>query len=191
MPPRARAFHPLTVTGVDRLTPDAVAVTFDAPPGFAHAAGQYLTLRRDFDGTELRRSYSITTPPGAPLQVGIKRVEGGAFSTWTNTALRVGDRIEAMPPQGRFTLPADGVRALLFVAGGSGITPILSLLRTALARPDVTATVLFANRAAGAIMFREALEDLKNRNMGRLRVLHILEQDAQGIPLFEGRLDEA
>ncbi|MGR3492998.1 MAG: 2Fe-2S iron-sulfur cluster-binding protein [Shimia sp.] len=184
----AKGFHPLTVTAVDRLTPDAVAVTFDTPVGYGHSAGQYLTFRRDFDGVELRRSYSITTPPGGPLQVGIKRVDGGAFSTWANSQLAPGDKIDTMAPLGRFSLPATEGATHLFIAGGSGITPILSLLRTLMEDPNATATLIYANRSAGSIMFREAIEELKNRHMSRLRILHILEQDAQGIPLLEGRL---
>jgi ring-1,2-phenylacetyl-CoA epoxidase subunit PaaE len=183
-------FHPLTVASVERLTRDAVAVTFEDAPGFAFREGQYLTLRRDFDGTEIRRSYSICAAVGEPLRVGIKRVEGGAFSTWANEALAPGDMVEAMPPMGRFHAePRDGAHYLL-VAAGSGITPILSIARTVLDRePASRVTLLYANRAVNTIMFQTELDDLKARFLTRLAVVHVLKQDAQDIPLFTGRID--
>lgn len=190
-------FHPLAVTGIQKTIRDAVVVTLEPQNGgdFSFAQGQYLTFRRDFGGQELRRSYSICTglDDGA-LQVGIKRVDGGAFSTWANTEMQVGDVLEAMPPQGRFTAPLDpeAGRHYLGFAGGSGITPVLSILRTVLARePDSRFTLVYANRAVNTIMFREDLEDLKNRHMGRLTVIHVLEHDTQEIDLFTGRVDGA
>ncbi|TFL17731.1 2Fe-2S iron-sulfur cluster-binding protein [Jannaschia formosa] len=182
-------FQPLTVAAVERLTRDAVAVSFDEAPGFDFREGQYLTLRRDFDGTEIRRSYSICAAPGEPLRVGIKRVEGGAFSSWAQD-LAPGDTVEAMPPMGRFqTEPRDDTHYLL-VAAGSGITPILSIARTVLDRePRSRVTLLYANRAVNTIMFQTELDDLKSRFLTRLAVVHILKQDAQDIPLFTGRLD--
>ncbi len=189
-------FHPLTVTDIARITRDAVALTLapepEAAPAFAFAPGQYLTFRRDFAGTELRRAYSICAAPGEPLRVGIKRVEGGAFSTWANTELRVGDRIEAMAPAGGFFAPFGdpGPRGYLAFAGGSGITPILSILKATLAgEPASRFTLVYANRGAGSIMFREEIEDLKNRYLERLSVLHVLETDAQEIDLFTGIVD--
>jgi ring-1,2-phenylacetyl-CoA epoxidase subunit PaaE len=127
------------------------------------------------------------------LQVGIKLVEGGAFSTFANEGLSVGDRLEAMPPMGQFTVEIDPEAAhrYLAVAGGSGITPILSIIRTVLSRePASRATLVYANRGLSSIMFREEIEDLKNLHMGRLRVIHVLEHDAQEIELFTGRLTE-
>ncbi|MGB3555527.1 MAG: 2Fe-2S iron-sulfur cluster-binding protein [Jannaschia sp.] len=187
-------FHPLTVTEVVRTTRDAVIVTFDDAPGFDHVQGQYLTFRRDFDGTEIRRSYSICSAPGDPLQVGIKRVEGGAFSTWANADLAPGDVLDAMSPAGRFHIPLDpeAARHYLLVAAGSGITPILSIARTVLDRePGARVTLLYANRAVNAIMFQTELDDLKSRHLTRLAIVHILKQDAQDIPLFTGRIDAA
>lgn len=190
-------FHPLTVTEVKRETRDAVAVTL-APPegaGFDFIQGQYLTFRKVFDGQEVRRSYSICAglDDGA-LRVGIKRVDGGAFSTWANTTLKPGDVLDAMPPQGKFHIPlapGEGRHYLMFAAG-SGITPILSIIRTVLARePHSQVTLVYANRRIASIMFREELEDLKDQHMGRLSVLHVLGQDAQDIDLFTGRLDSA
>ncbi len=185
-------FVPLTVARVERTTRDAVAVTFEDAPGFAPVQGQYLTLRRDFDGTEIRRSYSLCSAPGEPMQVGIKRVDGGAFSGWANEGLAPGDVIEAMPPAGKFHAPLepDAARHYLLVAAGSGITPILSIARTVLeAEPRSRVTLLYANRAVNQIMFLTELDDLKSRFLTRLAIVHVLKQDAQDIPLFTGRID--
>lgn len=185
-------FAPLTVAAVEKTTRDAVVVTFEDAPGFEHVQGQYLTFRRDFDGTEIRRSYSICSAPGAPLQVAVKRVDGGAFSTWANEGLAPGDWIEAMPPMGRFhaAIAPDAERHYLLVAAGSGITPILSIARTVLdLEPRSRMTLLYANRAVSQIMFHTELDDLKSRHLARLAIVHVLKQDAQDIPLFTGRLD--
>ncbi|WP_296640119.1 2Fe-2S iron-sulfur cluster-binding protein [Roseinatronobacter sp.] len=190
-------FHPLTVTDIARDTHDSVVVTLtpENEEAFRFTQGQYLTFRRDFEGQELRRSYSICAglDDGA-LRVGIKRVEGGAFSTWANTALKPGDVLEAMPPQGKFytpLAPEEGRHYLMFAAG-SGITPILSIIRTVLTRePEARVTLVYANRRIASIMFRGELEDLKDQYLSRLSVLHILGQDAQEIELFTGRLDTA
>ena len=192
-------FHPLTVTDLHRTIRDAVVVTLRPDPkdaaAFDFVQGQYLTFRRDFDGEELRRSYSICSGlDEGVLRVGIKRVAGGAFSTWANEALRPGDTLEAMPPMGRFHTPLDpgAARHYLAFAGGSGITPILSIVKTVLARePHARVTLVYANRAVTTIMFREDLEDLKNTHMGRLTIIHVLETDAQEVELFTGRVDEA
>ena len=188
-------FHPLKVTDIHHTIRDAVVLTLqpEDADAFAFTQGQYLTFRRDFDGTELRRNYSICAGvDDGEIKVGIKRVDGGAFSTFANTELRVGDTLEAMPPQGKFFTPLDPdtARNYLGFAGGSGITPVLSILRTVLARePRSTFTLVYANRAVNTIMFREELEDLKNRHMGRLRVIHMLES-GQDIDLFTGRVDQ-
>ncbi len=187
-------FHPLTVTDIQKTTRDAVVVTLtpDSPPDFAFTQGQYLTFRRDFDGQELRRSYSIcAAPDDGVLQVGIKHVAGGAFSTWANGALAVGDVIEAMPPMGSFyRAEAAGPAHHLAFAAGSGITPVLSILRTVLKTNAMTqATLVYANRNPNTVMFREELEDLKNTYMDRLILIHVLSEDTQGIDLFQGRID--
>ncbi|WP_298492198.1 2Fe-2S iron-sulfur cluster-binding protein [uncultured Maritimibacter sp.] len=190
-------FHELEVTDIKKTIRDAVVVTLKPADAaaFAFTQGQYLTFRRDFDGEELRRSYSICAGlDDGILQVGIKRVDGGAFSTWANEDLKIGDRIEAMPPMGRFHTPLDPDAGRTYVgfAGGSGITPVLSILKSTLARePRSTFTLVYANRGVATIMFREELEDLKNTYMGRLAVIHVLETDAQDIDLFTGRIDEA
>ncbi|WP_424832706.1 2Fe-2S iron-sulfur cluster-binding protein [Ruegeria sp.] len=187
-------FHDLKVTDIHKTIRDAVVVTLEPVNGaaehFDFAAGQYLTFRRDFDGEELRRSYSICAgKDDGILQVGIKRVDGGAFSSWANADLKVGDVMQAMPPMGSFHTPIDpsAERQYLGFAGGSGITPVLSILRTTLARePKSRFTLVYANKGINTIMFREELEDLKNLYMDRLNVIHILESDAQDIDLFTG-----
>lgn len=190
-------FHQLSVTDVRKTIRDAVVVTLRPVNGgdFDFTQGQYLTFRQDFDGTELRRSYSICAgKDDGVLQVGIKRVEGGAFSTWANDTLSPGMVLDAMEPMGSFHTPITPERGKTYLgfAGGSGITPVLSILRTVLARePQSSFTLVYANRGVNTIMFREELEDLKNQYMGRLTVVHILESDAQDIDLFTGRVDAA
>lgn len=192
-------FHPLKVTEVRRETRDAVVVTLAPRPEdralFDFTQGQYLTFRRAFDGEELRRSYSICAGKhDGVLQVGIKRVDGGTFSTWANENLAPGDEIEAMPPMGKFFTPVDPAakKHYLGFAGGSGITPVLSIIKTVLAdEPGSRFTLVYANRAVGTIMFREELEDLKNTHLGRFSVIHVLETEAQDIDLFTGRVDAA
>jgi ring-1,2-phenylacetyl-CoA epoxidase subunit PaaE len=188
-------FHELTVTDVNKTIRDAVIITL-APSVeendvfMDYKQGQYLTFRKDFDGEELRRSYSICAGKDEGLlQVGIKRVDGGAFSTWVNEDLKAGDKVDAMPPMGAFHTPLEPDRAKNYLgfAGGSGVTPVLSILKTVLSRePKSQFTLVYANKTVSSIMFREQLEDLKNRYMGRLTVIHILEQDAQDIDLFTG-----
>lgn len=190
-------FHPLQVVDVQRETRDAVVVTLrplaDDEASFRFIPGQYLTFRRDFDGTELRRSYSICSGlDDGVLKVGIKRVDGGAFSTWANESLRAGEVLEAMPPMGNFHVPIepDHRHHYLGFAVGSGITPILSIIKSTLARePGSRFTLVYANRQISSVMFREELEDLKNLHLGRLAVIHIFNSDGQEIDLFTGRLD--
>lgn len=189
-------FHDLEVTDIRKTTRDAVVVTLRPVNGaaehFDFTQGQYLTFRRDFDGEELRRSYSICSGvDDGVLQVGIKRVEGGAFSTWANDELQVGEVLQAMPPMGRFHVPLDPAarRHYMGFAAGSGITPVLSIIRTTLRRePHAAFTLVYANKGVNTIMFREELEDLKNAYLGRFNVIHILGTDAQEIDLFTGRL---
>jgi len=190
-------FHPLTVTDIHKTIRDAVVVTLkpanDDKAAFDFTQGQYLTFRTEIEGQELRRSYSICAgKDDGVLQVGIKRVKGGAFSTWANDNLRVGDTIEAMPPMGNFftAIEPDKAKSYLGFAGGSGITPVLSIVKTVLARePKSRFTLVYANVGVNTIMFREELEDLKNLYMGRFTVIHVLERDAQEIELFTGRVD--
>ncbi|GAA6163623.1 phenylacetate-CoA oxygenase/reductase subunit PaaK [Pelagimonas sp. KU-00592-HH] len=191
-------FHDLEVTDIHKTIRDAVVVTLKPVNGaaeeFDFTQGQYLTFRQDFDGEELRRSYSICAGKDEGiLQVGIKRVDGGTFSTWANEDLKVGDTVQAMPPMGGFftALDAANEKNYLGFAGGSGITPVLSILKTTLAQePNSTFTLVYANKGVNTIMFREELEDLKNTFMGRFNVIHVLESDAQEIDLFTGLVTE-
>jgi len=191
-------FHPLRVTAVERLTEAAVAVTLRPPPELAplysFLPGQYLTVRRVIDGEELRRSYSIcaSLDDGA-LRIGIKRVPGGRFSTWATTALAAGEMLETMPPQGSFVFQPDPAtaRTVVGIAAGSGITPILSIARTLLVRePRSRFILIYGNRSTGEVMFRAALEDLKDRHLARFSVLHVLSREASELAALHGRLDE-
>lgn len=197
---RAR-WHDLSVAAVEPLTEDAVAVTFDVPEDlaaeFAFVAGQHLTLRHDLDGADVRRSYSICVTPAwardhGQLRVGVKHLGGGAFSTWVLDELRPGARLQVMAPQGHFTCPGDPAvgRHHVAIAAGSGITPVLSLLASALEQePHSRATLLYGNRRTSSIMFLEELEDLKNRFPARFHLINVLSREAQDVDLFSGRLD--
>ncbi len=189
------SFHRLRVSDVHKTIRDAVVVTLEPedPKVFDFIQGQYLTFRHTIDGTELRRNYSICAgKDDGTLQVGIKRVEGGAFSSFANDNLAIGDVLEAMPPQGKFFTEIEPNRAKTYIgfAGGSGITPVLSILKTVLARePNSRFTLVYANRAPNTIMFREELEDIKNTYMGRFTLLHVLETGEPDIELLAGRVD--
>ena len=190
-------FHPLTVTDVRRETRDAVVVTLmpreEDRALFDFTQGQHLTLRKAFDGEELRRSYSICAGKDeGVLRVGIKRVNGGAFSTWANEHLLPGDQIDAMPPMGRFytAIEPEAEKHYLGFAAGSGITPVLSIIKTVLSRePRSRFTLVYGNRQIGSIMFRKELEDLKNSYLGRFSVVHVLRAETQDVDLFTGRID--
>lgn len=190
-------FHTLTVADVRRETADAVSVALRVPDAlrdeFAYAPGQYLTLRTRVDGEELRRSYSISSGlDDGELRVAIKRVEGGRFSEWANDQLRAGDPVDVMPPAGRFTVlldPAAG-RSYAGFAAGSGITPVIAILRSVLARePASRFSLFYGSRSTSQILFREALEDLKDRFLDRLSVFHVLSREQQDVPVLNGHLD--
>jgi ring-1,2-phenylacetyl-CoA epoxidase subunit PaaE len=192
------AFHVLKILDVQPNTNEALCVTLEPPAGeadcFRFTPGQHLTLRAEIAGEECRRNYSICAAPGEDLRIAIKRVDGGVFSNWAASALARGGAIEAMPPHGSFTWRFKPERRAhyLAVAGGSGITPILSLLKTGLAcEPDSRFTLLFGNRASSSIMFLEELAALKDRYLARLQVYHFLTAEADDVELFNGRLDEA
>ncbi|MGB8651961.1 MAG: 1,2-phenylacetyl-CoA epoxidase subunit PaaE [Mycobacteriales bacterium] len=189
-------FHPLRVAALDRLTDDAVAVTFAVPAelggAFCFTPGQHLTLRRVLDGEDLRRTYSVCSPVGGPLRVGVKLLEGGAFSTWVCKELQVGDVIEVMPPAGSFGVSPDPLRTRRYglIAGGSGITPLLSVAATVLAEePGSEVVLVYGNRTTRDVMFLEELADLKDRYPSRLQVLHVLSREEQESELLSGRLD--
>ena len=190
------AFYPLTVAEARRETRDAVVLTLRVPDEyrdeFRFTQGQYLTFRFDADGEEVRRSYSICSAvQDGELRVAIKRVPDGRFSSWANEALRPGHTVEAMPPMGTFHVPLDpaAARHYLGVAAGSGITPVLGTLKTILlGEPGSSFTLVYGNKASSTIMFREELEDLKNRFTSRLSVVHVLSREHQDVELFNGRI---
>lgn len=190
-------FHNLRIRDVRREAPDAVSLAFEIPPDlaadYAFESGQYLTLRSTLAGEDMRRSYSIcTSPHQGELRIGVKKVEGGPFSSWLNEGVKPGDEIAVMTPTGRFGLtdhPGDG-RVHVGFAAGSGITPLLSILRGVLkCEPNSRFFLFYGNRTTDGIMFREALEELKDRYLGRLSVFHVLSQEEQDVPVLNGRLD--
>jgi ring-1,2-phenylacetyl-CoA epoxidase subunit PaaE len=189
-------FYPLTVSNVRRETRDAVVLTLKIPEehrdAFRFQQGQYLTLRARIDGEEIRRSYSICAATHEPeLRVGVKKVPGGLFSTWVNEAVAPGQVLEAMPPMGNFLVPLDPANAKHYVgfASGSGITPLLSIIKTTLvAEPHSSFTLFYGNRASSTIMFREELEDLKSEFLNRFSLVHILSREQQDIDLVNGRI---
>lgn len=188
-------FVPMRVADVRQETADTVSLAFTPPDpaAFAFLPGQYLTLRTRLDGEELRRSYSICSGlDDRELRVAIKRVDGGRFSEWAHT-LRPGDVLDAMPPAGRFVAaPGTAARLVLGVAAGSGITPVLSILKSILSRePSSRFVLLYGSRATGQIIFRDQLEELKDRFMGRLSIVHVLSREQQDVPVLNGRLDGA
>ena len=194
---RQPSFHALRVTDVERLTDDAVAITFDVPDDladdYAFTPGQHVTLRREIDGEEARRSYSICARADAGmLRVAVKRLDGGLFSEWATTDLAAGDRLDVATPGGRFGVPflAGQARSYAAVAAGSGITPVLSMVSTALAVQEAsTFTLVYGNRTTASVMFLEELADLKDRYPERLHVLHVLSREGHGSPLLSGRID--
>ncbi|MFK7874710.1 MAG: 2Fe-2S iron-sulfur cluster-binding protein [Paracoccaceae bacterium] len=189
----APRFHQLTLKSVDQDTDDAVRLTFDIPAtlaaDYAFTPGQYLTLRSEIDGQDTRRSYSICSAIGEDLSVGVKAIEGGLFSNHALT-LKPGDSLDVMTPQGRFMAPIGGKHDYLLLAAGSGITPILSIAKSVLeGEPDSTITLAYANRTTDSVMFREEIEDLKDRFITRFLLTHVMDEEAQDIELFNGRLD--
>jgi ring-1,2-phenylacetyl-CoA epoxidase subunit PaaE len=195
----APKFHQLSIREVRRETPECVSVSFDVPADLQEAytwqAGQYLTLNAEINGEQVRRSYSICTAPFEnDLRVAVKLVPAGKFSTFANETLKTGDQLEVMTPTGNFTSPAieDKSRRYVAFAAGSGITPILSLIKSILHdEPHSVVTLFYGNRTVESIIFREALDALKNTYIGRLSVHHLLSRESLGHELFNGRIDEA
>lgn len=193
----APVFHALEVASVEPLTDDSVAVTFVVPnplrDTFSYLPGQHVTVRAIIDGQDVRRSYSICANANTrALRIGIKRLEGGAFSTWATKELQQGDHLDVMPPVGEFHAKPDPLRSRNYgaVAAGSGITPVLSLVSTLLeSEPKSTFTLIFGNRETRSIMFLEEVESLKDRFPTRFQLVHVLSRESQVIPMFEGRID--
>ncbi|GII84328.1 phenylacetic acid degradation protein [Sphaerisporangium siamense] len=195
-PARGRAtFTALRVARVERLCEDAAAVTFDVPPDlaerFAFLPGQSLTLRAIVDGRDERRSYSICSPAGGPLRIGVREIPDGLFSTWLVRHLKAGDTLAVQPPSGGFTADLSRPAHHVFIAAGSGITPVLSLASSALAVPGSRATIFYGNRTTRTVMFAEELADLKDSAPARVELVHVLSREPREPELFTGRLDAA
>jgi ring-1,2-phenylacetyl-CoA epoxidase subunit PaaE len=195
----ALRFHPLAVKDIRIETADCVSVSLEIPAelsaAFRFIPGQYLTFRKFLDGAEVRRSYSICSGPGdGELRVAIKKVENGKFSTFANEVLKKGDVLEVMPPMGNFTPRSrDGqARNYLAFVAGSGITPVMSIMKAVLEEDaNSTFTLVYGNRSRNSIIFREEIEALKNKYMLRMRLYHILSREYMDIPLFSGRINAA
>jgi ring-1,2-phenylacetyl-CoA epoxidase subunit PaaE len=193
------AFHPLMVAEIRRETPDAVSVRLTVPEAlraaFDFRAGQHLTFRREIGGKEVRRNYSLCAAPfEGEVRIAVKQIANGVFSGFVNRDLRPGDVLEVMAPHGSFTWSFDpkARRSYVGFVGGAGITPVISLLKTALhEEPRSHFTLLYGNRASRDIMFLEDLAALKDRFIDRFRLFHFLEDEEEEIDLFNGRLDSA
>ncbi len=189
-------FYPLRIKDLRRETAECVSIAFEIPADlsqkFRFKQGQYLTLRNQIDGEEVRRSYSICSAPGdGELRIAIKKVHDGRFSTFANRFLKIGDTLEVMPAQGRFftEMNAGNAKTYLGFAAGSGITPIIGILKTVLLEELDSQFILFyGNKNFDGIIFREELETLKNRFPARLSIHHILSKETLSAPLFQGRL---
>lgn len=190
-------FHPLRVKNLHKDTDSAVVVEFKVPSElaetFAYTQGQYLTLNQQIDGEEIRRSYSICAGlDDGQLRVAIKHVEGGVFSTWANEQLKAGDTLEVMPARGDFftTIDPGHSKNYLCICAGSGITPVLSIIKTVLARePDSTVTLLYGNQRTATMMFRHELAFLKNAHLERFHWINIFSREPQEVDLLSGHLD--
>lgn len=192
-------FHALRVADCRKETRDAVVVTFDIPEDrqdeFRFVQGQHLTLRKRIEDEEVRRSYSIcSAPEEGRIRIAIKRVADGLFSSWANTELKAGDLVDVMPPTGQFHVPLQPEQARHHVAfaAGSGITPIISIIKATLsAEPRSRFTLFYGNRASSSVIFKGELADLKDRYLERFNLVFILSREHQDIDLFNGRIDGA
>lgn len=196
-------FHPLRVAQVRPETADTVSIAFEVPTelrdAYRFTQGQFLTLRAPVDGNDVRRSYSICCgvqdyDERGELRVAVKLVDDGVFSTWVHDNVAAGQTLDVMTPDGRFHVPLDAgaTRHYVAFAAGSGITPVLSLIRTTLAmEPSSRFTLVYGNRSVDSIIFSEALEDLKNQYLSRFTLYHVLSGQPQEVDLLHGRLDRA
>jgi ring-1,2-phenylacetyl-CoA epoxidase subunit PaaE len=189
-------FYPLSIAKVHQETRDTVAVTFHVPPElaphFVFQQGQHLTLRAMIDGQDVRRSYSICSAvQDGCLRVAIKRTLGGVFSSWANEHLKAGDTLDVMPPMGHFNVPlaSDNAKHYLAFAAGSGITPLMSIIKTTLlAEPNSRFSLFYGNRASSSVIFKEELTDLKDSYLERLNLAYVMSREQQDIELFNGRI---
>jgi ring-1,2-phenylacetyl-CoA epoxidase subunit PaaE len=192
-------FYPLRVIEIVPETAEASSIRFEVPPelrdAFSFKAGQHLTLKAEIGGQEVRRNYSLCTAPAEQdWMVTVKRIQDGIFSNWVGDELKPGDTIDVMPPHGSFTTEFDSGarRKLVGIAGGSGITPVMSLLRTTLrTEPESGFTLLYGNRDSNSIIFLEELARLKDRHLDRFELYHFLDQEEGDVELFNGMLDRA
>lgn len=190
-------FHALKIAEIVPETADANSIRFEVPAelrkAFAFKAGQHLTLRAMIDGSEVRRNYSLCTAPSeGHWMVTVKRIGGGLFSNWVGDQLKAGDTIDVMVPHGSFTTEFEGSRArqVVGIAGGSGITPVMSLIKTLLSEePESRFTLLYGNRDSSSVIFLEGLAGLKDKYLGRLEIYHFLDEEEQDIELFNGMLN--
>lgn len=190
-------FYPLTISEIRPETDSAVCITFNVPEKlkseFEFIQGQHLTLKKTIDGEDIRRSYSICSGvDDGTLQIGVKSIEGGIFSNFANSELKVGDTIDILPPSGKFYTPldAENAKSYMCICVGSGITPILSIVKSILSRePKSNVTILYGNRNSASVMFKEDLGFLKNRYMTRLNWLNVLSREKQDADVLFGRLD--
>jgi ring-1,2-phenylacetyl-CoA epoxidase subunit PaaE len=195
----AEHFHTLRVAEVVPETVEASSIRFEIPPElrerFAFKPGQHLTLRAMLNGEEVRRNYSLCTAPDEQdWMVTVKRIGGGLFSNWVGDRLKAGDVIDVMAPHGSFTTDFDPSRKrhLVGIAGGSGITPVISLIKSTLRyEPQSRFTLLYGNRDSSSVIFLEGLAALKDKHLGRLEIYHFLDAEEQDIDLFNGMLDRA
>jgi ring-1,2-phenylacetyl-CoA epoxidase subunit PaaE len=195
----AEHFHALRVAEVVPETAEANSIRFEIPAElrerFAFKAGQHLTLRTTLNGEEVRRNYSLCTAPDEnDWMVTVKRIGGGLFSNWVGDQLKAGDVLDVMTPHGSFTTDFDpsAKRHLVGIAGGSGITPVVSLIKSTLKHePESRFTLLYGNRDSSSVIFLETLAALKDKHLGRLEIYHFLDQEEQDIDLFNGMLDRA
>jgi ring-1,2-phenylacetyl-CoA epoxidase subunit PaaE len=191
-------FYTLPIKEINRETNDCVSITFNVPQNlkenFTYLQGQYLTLKTNINNQEVRRSYSICSSPiDGELSIAVKKVKEGLFSTYANEVLKVNDTLEVAAPQGKFysTLQANNCKKYIAIAAGSGITPILSIIKTTLAiEPRSNFILVYGNKNTGSIIFKEQLEALKNKNLGRLQLIHILSREKTDAPINSGRIDE-
>lgn len=191
-------FHNLKVEDIYKETEDTSVVTFEIPSqlqeSFKFRQGQHLTLKADIEGEDVRRSYSLcSSPMENQWKVAVKLIPGGKFSTYVNNELKTGDQLEVMTPSGTFGVPIkpESQKNYLFFAAGSGITPVLSMIKTHLkAEPNATCKLFYVNKTAKSIIFKEELEQLRNTYFGRLEIYYFLTKERRDIELFNGRFDD-
>jgi len=191
-------FHNIKVANVYKETDDTSVITFDIPTdlqeAFNYSQGQHLTLKAIINDEDVRRSYSLCSSPiDKQWQVAVKQIAGGKFSTYVNEKLRSGDIMEVMVPSGNFGVETnpEASKNYLFFAAGSGITPVLSMIKTHLkAEPNATCKLFYVNKTAKSIIFKEELEQLRNRYFGRLEIYYFLTKERRDIELFNGRFDD-